>query len=809
MALAYFSPDGSTVNLEMDQTLRLVFSVSFQDRAESGYFRVGLYDTSGQPRVVHDEITFSHFSFNRARGYMVNLSGLDAGAGVDLRLRQPETPNNSLMNTTRPYRLATGTAATLAHGLPNDTVFDGMLEITRNGPRSVRIRASLAGPDGMVFETAPHVDGSSSFTSSFDTVGFISSDNNGGSFTLHSVAIGGDPGETFRVAATASASLDIPEVARVDLSKLSLDLFSDRELRPGWMTRPMPYYLAHLAEVANSIVTHGEHRGWINRRVWLGAADFREMAPRVMENVLSLIYFYTRQEEWNPYYGDPALRQRLELALDFFLSRMGDDGLLKPRNAEQHVGLQFANTMFFTKFMGEALVLLGDGPSIDDGLHEALLDAQRRALRKVFSSDLAFVQGRQFSNQYGNVFSGAYAYLYLRDDPEIKELFERVIRENVPHFQSPAGFLYENHSVDFGYTLGTHHSNVWAAWHYANLADMDSSWLRKETELWAEWLAYNTVPSPDFSFFFVNRAIEGRQDRPGFDRAVAAFARYVPKLRAMVASDEEIRHQERKVRMDLASSWPRVEPLGTKFSSFSPYAFLHRNHFDWYPTEEERAASRRDLPYLASDRFTHQRVDDRRRLEVTFIRRPGYYAIFNAGEEMSSGQTFGLGLLWHPQAGAVLQSQSRMPEAAWGVVLAGEDRPVENGELEVRYYVNGREIIPAPGNLGLPDGVLEIHYRLQGRNEKFLRFEDDRILVVVNPGGGFSEQIPVLLDAGVEPELGANGVRISSGKGTFVIRPEGHNDISIRRTDREFGGKTVGVVTLDGFRRFAYSLAFE
>jgi len=602
---------------------------------------------------------------------------------------------------------------------------------------------------------------------------------------------------------------DFPEVPRVDLRRISLEQFSDAELRPGWMTQPLPYYLAHFAEVANSIVTHGNSRGWINRRVWRGLDEFREQDPRVMENVLSLVFFYTRDEPWNPYYSNEALRKRLELAIDFYTSRMGETGLMNPRRPDQHVGFRLANSMFFTKFMGEALVLLRDGPPIDEDVHARLLDAQRRALRYVLSSDLAEVQGRQFSNQYGNVFSGAYAYLFLKDDPEIKRLLEQAIERVVPRFQSPAGYLYENHSVDFGYTLGTHHSNVHAAWHYAERAQLDTGWLKEETERWAEWLSYNAVPNADFSFFHLNRAIEGRQDRAGFGRANAPFARDVRTLRAFVASQDEVQRNDQENRAQLARNWPRVPRLGTSFTAFSPYAFLHRDHFEWYPTEEERIEARRQLPYLARNRFTHQRVDDRRTLEVTFIRRPGYYAIFNAGEAMSAVQNFGLGLVWHPATGAVLQSQTRLPEATWGVALEGNRQVEESDALEVRYFIDGVEVFPVAGTRDLEDGLLEIHYRLRGRNEKFLRFEEDRILVVVNPGDGFSERIPVLLAPDGNPVVTDEAIRIPRGRGAMVIRPEGHNNQSVRATERLIEDSAVGVVTLEGFRRFTYSISFE
>jgi hypothetical protein len=606
-----------------------------------------------------------------------------------------------------------------------------------------------------------------------------------------------------------TVSADYPAVAPLDPRRVEPRHFSAADLRLSQGEQPMSYYLVHLAELANSIEVEGVDAGWISRKSWRSASEFRNRDTRVMENVMSLAFFYSKKESWNVYYGDRALRRRLELALRHYLERMAPDGLMIARPHDLHIGLRLANSMFFTKFMGEALVLLEEGPGIDRDLLEALYDAQRRAIKKVLTSDLATYQGRQFSNQYGNVFSGVYAYLSLRDDAEIRSLLEECIRNVVPLFQSPAGYLYENNSVDFGYTLLTHHSNVHGAWHHGEVTGMDLEWLREETQLWAEWLAYNTVPSHDFSWFALNRAIESRQDRYGFEHAVAPFARDIPLMRAFVASEEEIVELDKQNRRKLLETWPKVDNFGQSFWSFSPYAFLHRDHYEWFPSERQRAEARQELPYIASDRFTHQRVDDRRFLEVSFVRRPGYYAVFNVGESMSAVQTFGLGLLWHPEAGPALQAQTRMPEAAWGTRLEGARTTVESESLEVRYFIDKKEVFTEVGNRDLQSGDFEVHFRLNERNDKILRFEEDRILVLVNPGGGFVEQIPLLVHPGESPEIVDGSVRVRRGNRTLVIRPEGELSIRLKGTDREIGPDKVVVVEIEGARRLTYSLSFE
>ena len=53
----------------------------------------------------------------------------------------------------------------------------------------------------------------------------------------------------------------LPEVPPADLTKLSPGDFADDEL-------DMPYFLSHLHTVANSVVSEGENRGFIDIPVW-------------------------------------------------------------------------------------------------------------------------------------------------------------------------------------------------------------------------------------------------------------------------------------------------------------------------------------------------------------------------------------------------------------------------------------------------------------------------------------------------------------------------------------------------------------
>ena len=100
-------------------------------------------------------------------------------------------------------------------------------------------------------------------------------------------------------------------VAPVDWSELTTADFTDHEL-------DLPFALAHFHRLANGVRREQPDRGFIDLHVWRNAKDNRPYNARVMENHLSLAYFYCTRRPWNPYFGQPAVRQQLEAALEFW-----------------------------------------------------------------------------------------------------------------------------------------------------------------------------------------------------------------------------------------------------------------------------------------------------------------------------------------------------------------------------------------------------------------------------------------------------------------------------------------------------------
>jgi hypothetical protein len=581
-------------------------------------------------------------------------------------------------------------------------------------------------------------------------------------------------------------------VPAVDWNKVHLSDFDDDEL-------DLPFFLAHFREVASSVVETGPTRGYISKVVWRGNTAHPWNA-RAMENHVSLAYFYCTNRPWNPYYGSPAVRERLEAALNYLLSLQSPDGRF-PEYGPREWNLPA--TAFSTKFFGRTLTLLNSGPPIDSDLLRRVTEADRKAIIATLTMPDMYLHGKQFSNQFCNVFAGAAEYMALRPDPEIDRLVHEVFPRTQKDFQSPAGFFYEFNGPDFGYTLYTHHSTQVVAYNYFRGGPLGSLIEDEETK-WIDWLSYNLVREPDRSNFVFNRAIETRQQHADWDRQDSPMGQAVPLARAFSPSVEELNSNARNDRADLAKRWGQFhERLGD--TEYTPYEFLTRDCYSWYPTEQQRNDAIAKLPYLASDSFIHQRADSRTPLVCTFVRRPTYYAAFNAGNKITAQQRYGLGLLWNPKAGTVLQSQTDSSEAAWGTCVAGSDTPVEAGNLAASFVIDGVSTNPTIGKRDLPNGNLVVRYGLGNGGDKTLEFGEDRITITIRHVGNFVEQIPLLTEDG--------GVAISSGSakgryGNVQLEIDFSPAARARRywTDTTVAGKGLEVLYLSARDGLAYSI---
>jgi hypothetical protein len=515
------------------------------------------------------------------------------------------------------------------------------------------------------------------------------------------------------------------KVQPVDWSKIKLDDFSDDEL-------DLPYFLHHFHTVANAVLEEGPARGFMTIPVWRGR-DKNQQAPynaRVMESHLTLAFFYCTDRPWNPYFGAREVRDRLEAMLAFWCEMQNDDGRFSEYKEQ---GWNLPATAFATKFMGQTLTLLDrakDKAPIDPALHKRVIEADRKAILAVLTREDLYQHGKRFTNQYTNVFAGATAYLALfPDEKEIPPLLEKKFADADRDFRSPAGYFYEADGPDFGYTLYTHHSNARMAYHYTRGKPIGDT-LENQEAAWNQWLGYNLLREPDGEVFVFNRAIQTRQNQTHWERQDGPFAETVEAARAFAASREERDAWVKVKRDELAKSWGNFPdlPIGKPGYPFSPYNFLHRDHKTYYPPQAERDAAVAKLPYLASDRFIKQLKDTRKPAVCTFVRRPTYYAAFNSGPQITDQQRLGLGIIWSPKFGALMQSQTGSDPHAWGTRAGGARNVYEAGDVNATFA----------------DDFTKAHYRLGSVGSKTVVFDEGGIDVLIEHPGAFTEQIPFL-----------------------------------------------------------------
>jgi hypothetical protein len=591
-------------------------------------------------------------------------------------------------------------------------------------------------------------------------------------------------------------------VAPADLSRLSPSDFRDDEL-------DLPYYLAHFHRLANSVALSGERRGFIDLAVWRNPVDNRPHNARIMENILALAFFYATDRPWNPYRGDSAVRARLEAALDFWVRSQSEDGRFS-EYAPQRWSL--APTAFATKFMGETLRLLSAGPAIDQELHRRVIAADRRAIMAVLTRTDLYEHGRRFSNQFSNVWAGALAYLALYPDAEIERELRARLAATASEHQSPVGYFYEADGPDWGYNLGTHHSNLHMAWHYARGTDLSNHFI-EPTRRWYEWLAYNAVPEPNESGLTLNRSVETRQRRSvvaeaGQQEATGTpLAEHVETARILGPTREELARRRALHRAELQRQWPRVDSLTVgSFRAFSPYAFLHRAHVRWHPTEGQRHAAIAGLRHQVETRFTHQRTDARKTVVFSYVRRPTYYAAFTAGQTSTAQQRYGLGLLWIPQAGSVLQSQTGGLGTAWGTRPADTTLVYEATGFRTAFGVRDSIVALVPGNRDLPRGDYRVEYGLGDKGRKTVVFREHGVHVAVEHAGAFVEQFPLLMLPSDVLKAPPGLVELRRDATRVVLRWTPATNAKVEWTEERSGERRVVSVAIPAAGALTYDL---
>jgi hypothetical protein len=350
------------------------------------------------------------------------------------------------------------------------------------------------------------------------------------------------------------------------------------------------------------------------------------------------------------------------------------------------------------------------------------------------------------------------------------------------------------------------------AYHYSRNTPL-ASYFTEEEKRFYSWISFNAVPEPGSIYFTINRPIEMRQKATttGSYFTTSPLGETVEGIRAFNMSSEEKKKTIADARKNLEQNWPNVQPLTTgAFSAFSPYAFLHRSHYQWYPSPQQKEAAFKNLPYIKSDRFIHQKMDSRNPTVFTYVRQPGYYACFNSGPRLKPQQRYGLGLLWHPEAGSFLQSQTDTDDAAWGTKPDGGRLYEADTTLNALFSLNNKNINPTPGNHELKAGTLTVSYKLGATGKKSIVFKDKVIEVNIQHAGGFTEYIPLLLNRTDSAQIVSPGkVILQKAGGAISILYDAAAKATLKETTLKAGMQRVVVLYLESNDKLGYSFMMQ
>lgn len=583
-------------------------------------------------------------------------------------------------------------------------------------------------------------------------------------------------------------------VPPVDFSNLKSADFADDELG---LVKNLYYF----HELASAVVESGPKRGFIQKKVWREPKDNQPFNARILENHVAFAYFYSTKKPWNPYYGSPAVKERLEAILSYWLTLQNADGLFAEYAPDNY---SLAPTSFGARTMARTLEILADGPGIDPALHDSVKTATRKAIFALLKDRTWLEKGSGWTNQYSAAYAAAVIFDRRFRDPQLVQLANQRLREAETAHHSPAGYLYESFGPDFGYS-NVHLNNLSIASPYAS-AEMKRLFKDDLTQYY-RWLSYNMVVQPDGRTLFTNSGVNCRTSTSIYDRPARPFADLVPEAAPFLLTADEAKQQVAEHRAKLEKDWGRWPALTEGSGTYSPSAFTDVDRVRAYPDADSRQSAVTKLPYLAREKFTHVRTDPRP-MQFVYVRRPAYYATFNAGKPASPRQRFGLGLVWNPQTGTVLQSQPNSADDAWGTRLPGSATVCEIDLLKPQYTLNGKPLTLPPKPTDLPAGDLSVTYPLGTAGKKTIVFSDNSIRVSVTHPGPFTEQLPLLADSDKAVTVAGDRVQVSAAAGAFEIRLKGQSSAELGKAS-PLGPLQLATVRMQATDRLEYELVFK
>jgi hypothetical protein len=229
----------------------------------------------------------------------------------------------------------------------------------------------------------------------------------------------------------------------------------------------------------------------------------------------------------------------------------------------------------------------------------------------------------------------------------------------------------------------------------------------------------------------------------------------------------------------------------------------------WLPSDDQKRLAISRLPYLKNECFIHVRHDDRSGTTYAYIRRPAYYAICNTGKMITRQQRYGLGLVWNPSMGTVMQSQSGSDEADYGTRAEGTEQKYEAGDITASMKINGQAWEPATGKNDPVNGEFELSYQLGEQGMKIIYFRKDMLSVRIDHPGSFAETLPVLKSPGESLTWDKHQVLLKHDSRAMVIKLKYASGITAAFIEAELNDKECHAVEISGDNHLEYDIYFQ
>ncbi|MDT8913434.1 hypothetical protein [Amycolatopsis sp. PS_44_ISF1] len=587
---------------------------------------------------------------------------------------------------------------------------------------------------------------------------------------LGTVGLGAAAGFGLALPAGAAASVTPPAGPFPPLPPLPAGapvrkLFTPSEQRFG-------PYLAILPGMVNDVeVADAAKLGYLGGGWWRTPSG--PTNARVQEHVFTLSWFHANARSWNPYSGDAALLHRLEAAITHYLNLQHADGSWPEYSATEQ---SKAATGFGLGYLAKTLANLRRARALPTRRGQIGAALHRGMTWFLDPANPIWASPVHYANQNTAGLAGSTLALELDPDAAMQAKLADRIAYLAAHGQSPAGFFYEPTGMDINYNFEVMLSEL-AEIHVLT----GDRTVLSMAEKFASWFAHTIVREPDGSGSLAYTGMSARTTVTGYDDVIpdrdrtslaSFFVPEVPALAPFFTSAED--------RAATRAAWGAASgpSPGLAKQDTSPRIIAHAPYGESLPSKAAKQAAITQLPYLVNSNFAVQRRDNGTDQAYTFVRRPGLYLAAFFGTRPSSKVRGSAGLLWHPAAGAIVQSQQADTEC-WASLLPGGN-PDARSDLDATYQVGGR--VWDGRRISPGSAPVVVDYALpDGRIRTTLTITPNTVTRAVRGTSALTEQVPLVLKP-TDSVSFSDGTPIVHGRNTTATA----TGLTIRR-----GGRSI------------------